>query len=152
VGDASQPLHASSRFNGWDERYPNSRGIHFRFEITFLDAHVTLAQVIAHVPPYRPCGCTIEQYVARYLAATNAQVIPLYELGAKTDSFRRATPEAIEFTAARVAAGAAALRDMVAGAWTASLDMKVGDPARAQVRDLLDGTVPLTREVFGETK
>jgi hypothetical protein len=149
VGDASQPLHASARFNGWDERYPNSKGIHARFETSFVRAHVTLAQVIAHVPPYRPCGCTIAQYVARYLTATNAQVIPLYELGTKTNSFRSATPEAIEFTVARVAAGAAALRDMVTDAWTASLDIKVGYPG-AQVRALLDGTVPIARGIFGD--
>lgn len=147
VGDASQPLHTSTHYDGWD-RYPNSKGIHARFETSFVSANVTLAAVLADIPPYRPCGCTIEQFVARYLAATNAQVKQTYELGTRTDSFRTATPEAVAFVTARVAAGAAALRDLVAEAWAASENATVGYP-NVKVRDLEDGAVPMTRRIVG---
>lgn len=147
VGDASQPLHTSSHFNGWD-RYPNSQGIHSRFETAFVQKNVTLAAVMAGIPPYRPCGCTITQLVGRYLTATNAQVQNLYELGNATDSFRTPTPQAVAFTTARLAAGAAALRDMVAEAWSASAGAKVGYPT-INVRDIENGTVPMTRKIIG---
>jgi hypothetical protein len=147
VGDASQPLHTSTHFDGWD-RYPDSKGLHARFETSFVRKNVTLARVLAVVPAYHPCGCTIEQYVARYLAATNAQVIATYDFGTTTDSFRSATPQATAFTTARIAAGAAALRDLVMEAWNASPGVNVGYPEH-RARDLLDGTVPLTPQVFG---
>jgi hypothetical protein len=147
VGDASQPLHTSSHYDGWD-RFADSKGIHARFETAFVVKNVTLAAVLAAIPPYHPCGCTIGQFVARYLAATNAQVVPLYELGAATDSFRDATPAAVTFATARVAAGATALRDLVAEAWAASASAAVGYPA-VNVRDLESGAVPVTRKLIG---
>jgi len=147
VGDASQPLHTSSHFDGWD-RYANSKGIHSRFETSFVRKNVALPAVLAAIPPYRPCACTIAQYVGRYLAATNAQVRALYDLGAMTDSFRTSTPQAVGFTTARLAAGAAALRDLVAEAWAASAGMTVGYPA-TNVRDIENGTVPMKRRIMG---
>ncbi len=147
VGDASQPLHTSAHFDGWD-RYPNSKGIHSRFETSFVQKNVTLPAVMTAIPPYRPCACTIEQYVGRYLAATNEQVRALYDLGTATDSFRTATPQAVSFTTARLAAGAAALRDLVAEAWAASAGMSVGYPP-TNVRDIENGTVPMTRRIVG---
>jgi hypothetical protein len=147
VGDASQPLHTSAHYDGWD-RYANSKGIHSRFETSFVQKTVTLTAVIAAMPAYRPCGCTIEQYVGRYLNDTNAQVRALYDLGDATDSFRNPAPLAVNFTVTRIAAGAAALRDLVAEAWTASASMTVGYPA-TKVNDIETGKVPMTRRIIG---
>jgi hypothetical protein len=52
---------------------------------------------------------------------------PLYELD-KRGAFANATPEAVDFTEARLADGAAELRDLVVEAWDASATMKVGYP------------------------
>lgn len=146
VGDASQPLHTTSHFDGWD-KYPNSKGIHHLFEGPFVHEHVTLAAVLADVGPYQPCHCTIQQYVAGYLAASNAFTTRVYELGNATDSFRAPTPEAIDFTTARIAAGASALRDLVVDAWTASADGTVGYPP-VKVHDIESGlVVPTPRTI-----
>ncbi len=128
VGDASQPLHISVHHNGWGS-YPNPHGytddkLHAPFEGGFVRDHLTLASVEAAMPPPRPCTpvatCTIA-----YLTETYAQVEPLYALWSAGE-FTRAGVKAVSFTTARVADGAAELRDMVVAAWRASDDASVG--------------------------
>jgi hypothetical protein len=146
VGDASQPLHTSTHFDGWD-RYGAPKGIHERFEGPFVQVNISLGMVRSAMRRYRPCSCSEWEYIARYLRSSNSEVVPLYELGASTDSFRVRTPDAVRFTTDRLAAGAEALRDMVVQAWEASPDTNVGYPL-VRVRDVVSGrVVPTPRTV-----
>ena len=128
VGDASQPLHVSVHHNGWGA-YPNPHGytddkLHGPFEGAFVHDHLTLAMVEAAMPPPKACA-PIAACTVAYLAATGAQVEPLYALWGAGD-FTRADAQAVTFTTVRVAVGAAALRDMTVAAWRASEDATVG--------------------------
>jgi hypothetical protein len=143
VGDASQPMHASVHYNGWGEG-PNpdgfvvTPGLHARFEADFVDAHVGEQDVAAALRPYRDCGCTIQERTQAYLTATQAQVIPLYRLE-KAGAFDTATPEAKAFATARIAEGAAMLRDLVTDAWRASGQAVLGYKTRFSIADLEAG-------------
>ena len=134
--DASQPLHGSVHYNGWGI-YPNPHGytsdkIHGPFEGAFVRDHLTLASVEAAMRA--PQACTpIEACTVRYLTATNTWVEPLYAMWTAGD-FTQADPRAVAFATARVADGAAELRDMVLAAWRASADGSVGYQTPVTVR------------------
>jgi hypothetical protein len=153
VGDASQPLHVTVHFNGWGD-YPNPNGysesktIHADFESGFVREHATYDAVIAHMAAPQPSSAPIATLVATYLAATASHVVPLYELD-KHGAFANATPEAIDFTDARLADGAAELRDLVADAWNASGAMKVGYPHAVTPNDVDSGIAFPTRAIVG---
>jgi hypothetical protein len=144
VGDASQPMHASVHYNGWGEG-PNPEGfavapgLHAKFEADFVNANITEQQVAAALRPYSSCGCTIEQRTQTYLAVTQAQVIPVYRLE-KAGAFDAATPEAKAFAVARLAEGAAMLRDMVTDAWRASGEAVLGYKVKESVAEIEAGT------------
>ena len=149
VGDCSQPLHVSVHHNGWGDG-PNPQGfttdkIHGPFEGVFVRDHVTLQAVEAAMAPLRPCApiaaCTIG-----YLTATGAQVAPLYAMWAAGD-FTQADAKAVGFATARVADGAAQLRDMVVAAWRASGEASVGYKPSISVRDAEAGR-PVPFAVF----
>lgn len=131
VGDACQPLHVSIHYNGWGD-YPNPQGftqerIHGPFESVFVQDNVTLNDVLVRVAPHTPCAGAVQTCVVQYLKTTNAQVTPFYVLE-KAGAFRSATPAGRDFAAARLGAGAAMLRTLIADAWTASAGSKVGWP------------------------
>ena len=128
VGDGSQPLHVSVHFNGWGA-YPNPDGytndkIHGPFEGDFVRDHTTLASVEAAMTAPKACA-PITTCTATYLAATNAYVQPLYALWAK-GGFGRADAPSVRFATARVADGAAELRDMIVAAWRESGQASIG--------------------------
>lgn len=143
VGDASQPMHASVHYNGWGEG-PNPEGfvvtpgLHAKFEAGFVDAHVRQQDVAAILRPYRDCACSIQEHTQAYLTATQAQVLPLYRLE-KAGGFDTATPEAKAFASARIAEGAAMLRDLVMDAWAASGQTVLGYKNKASVADIEAG-------------
>jgi len=149
VGDASQPLHTTVHFNGWG-KYPNPKGystktdVHSKFESEFVNAHATVADVLAHMRPYKACGCTIQQEVVTYLRASRSQVVPLYEIDLR-GGFAGGTPEAVEFMRARLGDGATMLRDMIVDAYGASASMKVGYPKAMTPADAEAGTVTPAR-------
>ena len=70
----------------------------------------------------------------------------MYELDLR-GAFKAADPEAVALVTLQLAAGAAAVRDMVVDAWRASSDMMVGDPA-ISMRDILSGKHILRRDDF----
>ena len=117
VADGSQPLHVTVHFNGWGE-YPNPNGystektVHAFFETTFVGAHATAADVSADIRPLRPSNDPIAALVENYLRTTSSYVVPLYQIE-KANGFAQATPAAIAFTDARIADGAAEMRDLV---------------------------------------
>jgi len=150
VADASQPLHISVHYNGWGD-YPNpnnysqSHTIHARFETDFVNAHASPEAVLPLMTPYAPSTAPIFSRVEAYLATTNSFVPDVYRFEA-AGAWATATPASITFTLQRLAAGASMLRDLIADAYTASLDDKVGYPT-VSVRDVLAGTVALKRSL-----
>jgi len=143
VGDASQPMHASVHYNGWGEG-PNpqgfvvTQGLHAKFEADFVNAHVAEADMSAALRPYRSCDCTIQARTQAYLAATQAQLVPVYTLE-KAGAFDAATPEAKSFTVARIAESAAMLRDLVTDAWRAAGEATLGYKVKESVADIEAG-------------
>ena len=81
------------------------------------------------------------------LLNTLQQVEPLYQLE-KEGGFRRGDSRGIAFATSRLAAGAAALRDMIVDAWFNSAQTPVGYPM-VNVRDIESGKVRATRDLFG---
>jgi hypothetical protein len=146
VGDGSQPLHVTLHFNGWD-KYPDSKGLHARFESEYVNRNIDQQTVLAHMKALVACDCTIEAETARYLAATNAQVIPTYTLFMQ-GAFAARTDAGVNFTADRLAAGADELRNLIVEAWRQSEDGSVGYPL-IKVRDIEAGKVMPTRRALG---
>ncbi len=151
VGDGSQPLHVTVHFNGWGP-YPNPEGyttdhIHGPFEGEFVHDFVSPVAVAADMAPYRDCACAIAQWTADYLAATGAQVVPLYRLY-KQGAFAAHNASARTFTAQRLAAGASALRDLVVDAWRASDEGKAGWP-EITLKDVEAGKVDPYDALYG---
>ena len=152
VGDGSQPLHVSLHFNGWGA-YPNPKGyttdkVHASFEGAFVRNNVGEAQVLAAVRPYADCHCPIQRRTADYLKQTLDQVEPFYALQ-KQGGFVGADGRGAAFAAARLAAGASELRDLIVDAWRASATMSVGYPAITPA-DVEAGRVDPYGPLFGE--
>lgn len=150
-GDASQPMHVSIHVNGWGP-YPNphnystSTALHAYFEGEFVRNHLDRAAVAKLVGPYQPCTCSIEERMRTHILNSLTFVVPLYELD-QQGAFKSATPAAIDFATARLAAGAQAARDMIVDAWRASADATVGYPP-INVRDIDSGKVVLGANKF----
>jgi hypothetical protein len=151
VGDGSQPLHVTAHFNGWGPG-PNPQGftqdrLHAMFEGALVRRYVDEAAVRAEMRPYHDCQCLIAQRTAAFLAATSAQVVPLYELQ-KLGAFGGGDARGRAFTAARLAAGADELRDMVVDAWRASASGEIGYPA-VRVADVVAGKIDPYDSLYG---
>jgi len=152
VGDGSQPLHVTLHFNGWGDR-PNPEGftrarVHGPFEEAFAAANVTPADLRAGMAPPADCRCPVEPRVAAYLAATALQVGPFYRLE-KAGGFVDGDPRGRAFAAARLAAGASELRDLIVQAWRASAYGSVGWPA-VKVEDAVAGKVDAYPALYGK--
>ena len=102
---------------------------------------------MAKVGAHQSCGCSIEERIKTLLLASLAQVGPLYALE-KEGGFKKGDPRGAAFATARLAAGAAALRDMIVDAWSDSATTTVGSSS-VNVRDIESGKVRATRELFG---
>jgi len=134
VGDGSQPLHVTIHYNGWG-RYPNpngytdSRDTHAEFESDFVDKFVTVDAVQPLVGPARVLSTVPLSEIEQYLEATDAQVVPLYDLQKAggfvlTDSTSAVHQKAVAFTAARIAAAATMLDSLIETAWQTSATLK----------------------------
>ena len=143
VGDASQPLHVTVHLNGWGD-YPDpdrytKKKIHAFFEGAFVHRFVTYAMVRARLPAPAPdCRCSIAQRTAAYIADTHKYSEAVYRLY-KDGAFSDANPRGEDFAAARIAAGAAQLRDMTLAAWRASAEGRIGYPDMVTVGDVESG-------------
>ena len=131
VGDGSQPLHTTIQYNGWIGPNPNGytteHKIHWQFEGPFVEANIHEAQVRARMTPVKAIkGDMFDAYVA-YLRHTKTYVERVYQLDKAGGFMGAGTAESREFTAARLAAGASMLRDMIYTAWLESA-IPVSDP------------------------
>jgi hypothetical protein len=124
VGDGSQPLHTTIQYNGWVGANPNgyttAHTIHWQFEGPFVGANIFAQQVEPKMtPPHAIDGDIFNAYVA-YLRQSATHVDKVYELEKAGGFVGAGSPESRDFTAARLAAGASMLRDMIFTAWLES--------------------------------
>ena len=126
VGDASQPLHTTIKYNGWvgpnPHGYTTAHKIHWEFEGPFVAANLHAPEVQARMTPVHAIqGDMFDHYVA-YLRHTSTYVEKVYQLE-KAGGFAGAgSAQSRDFTAARLAAGASMLRDMIYSAWLDSAE------------------------------
>lgn len=151
IADGSQPLHVTVHYNGWGD-YPNPNGystakLHGPFESELVQANVKPAAVWAKMTSPRSCACPIEQRVTDYLVATGKLAIPFYELE-KAGGLAPGDPRGPAFATDRIAVGASELRDVIAEAWRASENSKVGWRPVA-VKDVLAGKVDPYPALYG---
>lgn len=125
VADGSNPHHTTRHYNGWVGDNPNGyttdNRFHGRFESQYVQAHIREADVRAALTAPAQAFPDVRRAVVAYLARTNTFVDTLYALD-KAAPFRpeTTTPEQKAFTATRMAAGAAMLRDLWYTAWVTS--------------------------------
>ena len=120
VADAANPLHTTIHYNGWVGENPNgyttAKDTHGNFESRFVSDNLAKLKFddLMHAPVH--LDHLFEDYM-RYLQESNSQVRPFYELE-KTGAFRDAgTAEGVQFTRARMAAGAQMLLNLWYTAW-----------------------------------
>ena len=121
VGDGSQPLHVSVKYNGWVGPTPNgyttSHQIHHVFAGPFVAANIDAPEVQAKMTAVKLIeGDMFDAYVA-YLRHTGTHVEKVYQFEKAGGFIGAGTPESRDFTAARLADGASMLRDMIYTAW-----------------------------------
>ncbi len=131
VGDGSQPLHVTVKYNGWVGPNPNGytteHGIHSQFESQFVSQNIHEADVMPKMTPVKAIdGDMFDAYVA-YLRHTATYVEKVYQLEKAGGFVGAGTAESRAFTAERLAAGASMLRDMIYTAWIDSAQ-PVPDP------------------------
>ncbi len=128
VGDGSQPLHVSINYNGWvlkdnPNGYTTERGIHEKFESTFVGANIKAADVQPLLPALKPIPNSNfdewEIYMS-YLRHSQSLVEQLYQIDKRKGFDGAGTLEGKQFTEERLAAGAAMLRDLIYSAWVES--------------------------------
>lgn len=151
VGDASQPMHLSIHYNGWGD-YPNPEGftqakVHGAFEGAYVRANIAAIDVARMLPPYAPCPRPVAACVRDYLKAGHSQVLAYFRLE-KAGGFAPGDPRGRAFVEARLAAGAAQLRDFVVDAWRASAKASVGWPA-VRVEDVEASRVDPFEALYG---
>jgi TonB family protein len=125
VADGAQPLHVTIQYNGWVGPNPNgyttAHTIHSQFESAFVDAAVNTSDVQPLVAPLKTIGDEWDDYLA-YLRQTGTSIEKVYQLEKEHGFEGAGTPEAKQFTAQRLAAGASMLRDLIYAAWTKSAE------------------------------
>ena len=131
VGDGSQPLHVSVQYNGWTgpnpHGYTTGHQIHHQFEGPFVADNMHAPEVQAKMTALVVIqGDMFDAYLA-YLRHTATYVEQVYQLEKAGGFVGAGTPESRDLTAARLAAGASMLRDMIYTAWIDSAQ-PVPDP------------------------
>ncbi|MGD0890042.1 MAG: S1/P1 nuclease [Terracidiphilus sp.] len=124
VGDGSQPLHTTDKYNGWLGPNPNGytteHQIHWQFEGPFVAANEHEPEVRARMTaPKAIDGDIFDSYVA-YLRNSATYVEKVYQLERAGGFVGAGSAESRDFTADRLAAGASMLRDMIYTAWIES--------------------------------
>jgi hypothetical protein len=129
VTDVANPHHTTVHFNGWSgdnpkgytafTREPN-QGIHYRFEVLYVQTHIQLNDVAPLVGKERVIEKPREE-IWNYIRSSNALVEQLYILD-KQEKFSAETksPEHKKFVSERLAVGTQMLRDLWWTAWVTS--------------------------------
>jgi hypothetical protein len=124
VGDGSQPLHTTIQYNGWVGPNPNGytteHKIHWQFEGPFVGANIPAPQVEPKMTPPHAIEVDVFTAYVAYLRQSETQVERVYQLEKAGGFVGAGSPESRDFAAARLAAGASMLRDMILTAWVES--------------------------------
>lgn len=134
VADGSQPLHTTIHYNGWigdnPHGYSTKNDIHWKFEGPFVAANLSEKQFAGLIKEPVKLADPFHDYLA-YLQESFTLVPSVYELEKKAALERAGTPESIEFTRQRLAAGAQMLLNMWYTAWIESAEPLPPPPAPA---------------------
>ena len=127
VADGANPAHTTIHYNGWTgpnpKGYATDRRFHGRMESDFVDAQITLNDVLARVDTNARVLTDLRGAIMSYLHASNAEVERMYEID-KAHPFEAQTtaPENKTWVTDRLAAGARMLRDLWWTAWVTSAE------------------------------
>jgi hypothetical protein len=120
VADASQPLHTTIHYNGWVGPNPNGytteHHIHGEFESDYVRANITAKDFALLVKAPEHLDDPFARYIA-YLKDSNALVEKVYQLDKDGGFTGKGSPEALDFTTHRLAAGAQMLLNLWYTAW-----------------------------------
>ena len=123
VADGSQPLHTTIHYNGWvgpnPKGYTTEHGIHALFETTYVGQNITTKDFASLVHSPTRLSDPFAQYVA-YLKESNHLVEQVYALDKAHAFTAKGSPEALEFTTHRLAAGSQMLLNLWYTAWLES--------------------------------
>lgn len=136
VGDASQPLHTTFRYNGWTGDNPKGfttwNGLHSWIDSGFFNkAGMSIAEMMPRVVPAKPISLTPQadgrdpMFVAvmDFLLAQNKLVEPLYQMekdGKLTRNDLAPAPEGREFLRSQMLKGGQLLGAIWVTAWRAA--------------------------------
>jgi hypothetical protein len=134
VGDTGNPLHTTLNYNGWitpnPNGYANDCAIHARFESQFISHAIATKDVMPFVtkPQLRADYFATE---LAFIRSSNALVERVYAIDKDGgfNTLRPVDPQARQFAAERLAAGASMLRDLWWSTWfnSAKPPRKVGE-------------------------
>jgi len=128
VGDAAQPLHTTIHSNGWVGDNPNGyttgHQIHWQFEGTFVAANIAAADFAAQVHAPAKLDDPFNDYMA-YLKHSHELVEKVYILEKAGGFTGRGSPESLQFTRERLAAGSQMLLNLWYTAWLESAKPEV---------------------------
>ena len=123
VADGSQPLHTTIQYNGWvganPKGYTTEHKIHAQFETAYVAANISAKDFAGMVKNPERLDDPFARYVA-YLRQSNGLVEKVYELEKAGGFAGKGSPEALEFTTHRLAAGSQMLLDLWYTAWLES--------------------------------
>jgi hypothetical protein len=126
VADGSNPHHVTVNHDGWvaadnPKGFSSAKGFHSRFESQYVQSHMVAADIQPLIPTVPRTVQPVREGVWGYLRTTLSHLDRLYELD-KAEPFGANTVGADhkQFTAERLAAGAAMLRDLWWTAWVTS--------------------------------
>lgn len=123
VADAANPLHTTIHYNGWfgdnPKKYTTSRETHWNFEGTFVHSNLPKLGFANLVREPQHLGDPWKEYL-RYIRESHSHVEPLYLLEQSGAFMGTGTPEGLEFTRKRMAAGSQMLLNMWYTAWMES--------------------------------
>lgn len=117
IADAADPNHMSVNRNGWElpenpRGYTQDNTLHRRFESEFVTAHILPRQVQTLVRKTTIVDDGLS-YIYAHMRRSYDRIVDLYELE-KQQPFGsgKASPEAVDFVATRLADAASTLRDL----------------------------------------
>jgi hypothetical protein len=125
VADGANPHHTTIHHNGWvgenPKGYTTEKDFHYRFESEFVQTHIQLSDVLPRVGVEARVLENPREAINAFLRDSHARLEELYDLE-KREKFNAATTgtDHKKFAAARLAAGAAMLRDLWWTAWVTS--------------------------------
>jgi hypothetical protein len=128
VGDGAQPMHMSIQYNGWSDSSPNpknytkDRGLHTRYEATYVNAAIDIAAVRPKVQPPQRLN-NVWNSIKQYLSQGFTELEPMYELE-KTGEFNPERPRAkgTDFIANELARAGTMLGNLWYTAWLESAE------------------------------